>query len=575
MTAISGVRRRMITLQKNRRAMTAEMLTEILDALLSLPAETEVVEFKKAERNFDDRELGQYFSALSNEANLRSKPCAWLVFGVENGTHQVVGTQYKNTRPALDAMKKKVADQTTGRHTFVEIHELWYMNGKRVVMFEIPPAPAGIPIAFQDHYYGRDGESLQGLSIEKLERIRMQAAAKDWSAEILPEASLADLDPAAIAKARELYTDAHKDKAEEIAAWDDTTFLNKAKITIRGKITRAAIILLGREESESLLSPAVAKIKWILRGPDDIERDYAIASCPFVLAVDRIYDKIRNLKYRYINPAHKTLFPDEIDTYEPYVIREALNNAIAHQDYTLGGQINVVEYDDKLVFSNKGSFIPGNIERVLVNNAPEEYYRNPFLVTAMVGLRMVDTIGSGIRKMYTFQRQRLFPLPDYKLEANRVEVTITGKILDMNYANILAENPDLNLLDIELLNRVQLGRSLSDEEIARLRSKRLIEGRKPKLYIARQIAQKVGQKVEYSEHKGLGNKRCEEFLLTALRDHQSLSRPEIDRLLWPLLPNLLDEKQKKDKITNLLTKLRKQGKIRNRSQGPNSEWLIV
>ena len=120
-----------------------------------------------------------------------------------------------------------------------------------------------------------------------------------------------------------------------------------------------------------------------------------------------------------------------------------------------------------------------------------------------------------------------------------------------------------------------MGRSLSDEEIARLRSKRLIEGRKPKLYIARQIAQKVGQKVEYSEHKGLGNKRCEEFLLTALRDHQSLSRPEIDRLLWPLLPNLLDEKQKKDKITNLLTKLRKQGKIRNRSQGPNSEWLIV
>lgn len=83
-----------------------------------------------------------------------------------------------------------------------------------------------------------------------------------------------------------------------------------------------------------------------------------IVSCPFVLAVDRIYNKIRNLKYRYINPEHKTLFPEEIDTYEPYVIREALNNAIAHQDYTLGGQINVVEYDDKLVFSNKDLSFP-------------------------------------------------------------------------------------------------------------------------------------------------------------------------------------------------------------------------
>ncbi len=234
---------------------------------------------------------------------------------------------------------------------------------------------------------------------------------------------------AGIAKARELYTNAHKDKADEIASWDDTTFLNKAKITIRGKITNTAIVLLGKEESEHLITPAVAKIKWILRGQDNIERDYMIASCPFILAVDRIYDKIRNLKYRYINPELKTLFPEEIDTYEPYVIREALNNAIAHQDYTLGGQINVVEYDDKLVFSNKGSFIPGNIERVLVSDAPEERYRNQFLVTAMVGLKMVDTIGSGIRKMYNYQRQRLFPLLDCNLANNRVEVTITGKIL--------------------------------------------------------------------------------------------------------------------------------------------------
>lgn len=251
-----------------------------------------------------------------------------------------------------------------------------------------------------------------------------------------------------------------------------------------------------------------------------------------------------------------------------------MNNAIAHQDYTLGGQINVVEYDDKLVFSNKGSFIPGNIERVLISNAPEEQYRNQFLTTAMVGLKMVDTIGSGIRKMYNFQRQRLFPLPDYNLDNNRVEVTITGKILDLNYANILAENADLNLLDIELLNRVQLGKSLSDKEIARLRGKHLIEGRKPRIYIAKHIAQKVGQRIEYSGHKGLMNKSCEEFLLTALHDHKSLSRNEIDELLWKLLPDLLDDKQKKDKITNLLTKLKKHGKIKNKSRGPHSDWFI-
>lgn len=555
--------------------MASEHLISILDLLLSLPGETEVVEFKRAEKNFDDRDLGKYFSALSNEANLKDKDCAWLIFGVENDSHDVVGTQYKNSRPSLDAIKKRIADQTTGRHTFVEIYDFLYKNGKRVVMFKIPPAPRGIPVAFQDHYYGRDGESLQGLSIEKIERIRNQLRLNDWSAEVIDDASLDDLDPEAIAKARELYIKAHRDKADEIISWNDITFLNKAKITIRGKITNTAVLLLGKEESEYLLSPAVAKIKWILRGPDNVERDYMIASCPFVMAVDKVYDKIRNLKYRYINPEHRTLFPEEIDTYEPYVIREALNNAIAHQDYTLGGQINVVEYDDKLVFSNKGSFIPGNIERVLENDAPEERYRNQFLVTAMVGLHMVDTIGSGIRKMYNYQRKRLFPLPDYDLSNNRVEVTITGKILDMNYANILAQNTDLSLLDIELLNRVQLGKPLSDTEISSLRSKHLIEGRKPKVYIAKHIAQKVGQKIEYSEHKGLENKSCEELLLSALRDHTSLSRREIDKLLWRLLPDLLDDRQKKDKITNLLTKLRMRGLIKNKSQGPNSEWRII
>ena len=554
--------------------MSPEQLANILKSLLHMPAENEVVEFKKAANGFDDHQLGQYFSALSNEANLKGQKCAWLVFGVENATHEVVGSQYKNTRPSLDAMKKKIADQTTGRHTFTEIYELRYTNGKRVVMFEIPPAPLGMPIAYQGHYYGRDGESLEALGIGEIETIRNQVRVKDWSAEVLEDASLDDIDPIALAKAKELYINAHQEKAEEATTWDDLTFLNKAKIAKRGKITKAAIVLLGKEESEHLISPAVAKIKWILRGSDNVERDYAIITCPFVLAVDKVYKKIRNLKYRYINPEHRTLFPEEIDTYEPYVIREALNNAIAHQDYTLGGQINVVEYEDKLVFSNKGSFIPGNIERVLISDAPEENYRNQFLATAMVGLKMVDTIGSGIRKMYNFQRKRLFPLPDYNLSNNRVEVTITGKIMDMNYANILAANTDLSLMDIELLNRIQLGRPLSDDEIVRLRSKKLIEGRKPNVYIAKHIAQKVGKKIEYSGHKGLIGKSCEEFLLNALRDHKSLTRKEIDQLLWKLLPDVLSDTQKKSKITNLLTKLRKLGKIKNAANGTHSDWFI-
>ena len=553
--------------------LTIDEINHILTSLLEMPDETETVEFKKAENSFSDSDLGKYFSALSNEANLKRTKQAWLILGVENSTHQIVGTSYKPSRASLNELKKKLADQTTNRITFEEIYTV-DRNGKRVIMFQIPPAPQGVPMAYQGHFYGRDGESLVALNLHALETIRNQRIEDDWSIQTVSNASLEDLDPEALKKARGLYQAAHSDKKEEIMAWDDATFLNKAKITIKGKITNAAILLLGKPESEALISPAVAQIKWILKDSQGIERDYQIFSCPFVLAVDKVYSRIRNLKYRYINPEFQTLFPEEIDTYEPYVIREAINNAIAHQDYRLGGQINVVEYDDKLVFSNKGSFIPGKIDNVLLNDAPEEHYRNRFLCNAMVGLKMVDTIGSGIRKMYNYQKNRLFPAPLYDLSEERVSVTITGKIIDINYASLLARNPNLSLLDIELLNRVQLKGKLTKDEIDYLRKHKLIEGRKSNLYISKGIAQTTGQKVSYSKHKGLDGKACEEMLLNSLRDHRSLSKPEVVELLWNVLPDLLTNEQKQNKINNMLSKLRINGKIYCKARGNISIWYL-
>ena len=349
-------------------------LTDILSRLRALPAETEVVEFKKAKNGFRDDELGQYFSALSNEANLKSAPYAWLVFGIDDKTHEVLGSNYKQTKPSLNAMKKAIADQTTGRITFEEIYAFKY-NEKRVVMFQIPAAPQGMPIAYQGHFYGRDGESLVALNIQEIETIRKQNRKTDWSREIVQDASIEDLDPEAIKKAREKYIEKHPDKKNDVPIWTDRQFLNNAKLTLKDKITNAAIVLLGKEESGSLLTPSIPCIKWILKDRDGIERDYEIFHCPLILSIDKAASKIRNLKYRYINPIHQSLFPDEVDTYEPYVIREALNNAVAHQDYTISGQITLVEFEDKIVFSNKPYDIPSiNKNTVNAMGFDEEYY---------------------------------------------------------------------------------------------------------------------------------------------------------------------------------------------------------
>src|SRR5699024_797741 len=287
-------------------------------------------------------------------------------------THQIIGTNYRlKGKRDLNSLKKEIADKTTDRITFIDIHVLELPEG-RVIMFQIPSAPRGIPVAFENHYYGRDDESIGGLSLEKIERIRAQVRRQDWSAVIIPDATIDDLDPEAIALARKNYKNKFPDKAEDLETWDDIKFLNKAKITIKGRITRTAIILLGKDESDYLISPAVAKIRWLLKDANNNDKDYEIFGCPMILAVDKVYAKIRNLKYRYIKDG--TLFPEEVTQYEPYSIREALNNCIAHQDYTKHGRINVVEKEDELIFTNLGAVIPGSVERAVEEDAPPEHY---------------------------------------------------------------------------------------------------------------------------------------------------------------------------------------------------------
>ena len=552
---------------------TEKELTDILSRLRALPSETEVVEFKKARNGFDDDNLGQYFSALSNEANLKSQAYGWLVFGIDDKTHEVVGSNYKQTRPSLDAMKKTIADQTNGRVTFEEIYAFKY-EGQRVVMFQIPAAPQGIPISYKGHYYGRDGESLVALNIQEIERIRSQRIQFDWSRQIVADATIEDLDPEAIAKAREKYVEKHPDKAADVPLWTDRQFLNNAKLTLKDKITNAALVLLGKEESGALIQPSIPAIKWILKDRDGIERDYEIFYCPLILSIDKAAAKVRNLKYRYINPEFKTIFPDEVDTYDPYVIREALNNAVAHMDYSLSGQVTLVEFEDKLVFSNRGSFIPGDIENVLKEDAPEICYRNEFLANAMVNLKMVDTIGSGIKKMYMKQRERLFPLPLYEIGAEKVTLTITGKILDINYSNILARNHQLSLYDIELLNRVQFGKKPSAEVVAYLKKKGLVEGRMPNVYISKSLATATDQKAAYTKHKGLDEQKCITLVIDALETHGELSKAEIADILGNLMSDILSDTKKYARVGNLLKKMKDQGLIDYSGRGVISKWHL-
>lgn len=550
-----------------------EDIEKKLDELIASQFETEVTEFKEAKNSFSFDELGQYFSALSNEANLHNKNCAWLIFGIEDKKHIIVGTNYRKSAKDLNNLKEEIARQTSEHLSFIEIYECKRKDpagkNQRILLFQIPPAPKGIPIAFKRMYYGRDGESLVGLSIEKIERIRSQSKSEDWSAKLITEASIEDLDSDAIQFARHVYIQKNPKLAEEVPTWDDQTFLNKAKLTINGKITNTAIVLLGKSESEHYISPATSKITWILKDKDGIEKDYEHFTCPLILSIQEVYKKIRNIKYRYI--AEGNLFPDEVQQYDPYTIREALNNCIAHQDYTMGGKIILIEKEDgELIFSNSGDFIPSSIEDVIKSDAPENRYRNSFLANAMVNLNMIDTIGSGIKKLFNIQRNKFFPLPEYDLSDHKVKLTITGKVLDSNYARKLAEDKTLSLFETMILDKVQKNKKLTNEEYKLLKSKNLIEGKRNNYFISSTVAEITNQKSDYMKLRGINDDYCKKIIIDYIKKFKTAKKADLEEILLEKFGNSMTDIQKKNKIKNILQSLRRDGVI----EPHGKEWIL-
>lgn len=551
--------------------MEPAALQQVLDHLIT-HWESETVEFKEASNDYSADRIGRYFSALANEANLEGAESAWLVFGVNDKTRAVVGTDYREDSERLQSLKQQVAQDSEPRISFRGIHELTTQQG-RVVLFGIPASPQGLPISWKGHYYGRDGESLGPLSLDKIDLIRNQTQGTDWSAEVLENATLADLDPAAIKRARETFTLRHANRfaPEEVAAWPDARFLDKAKLTASGKITTSTMLLLGREESAHLLTPHPAQITWKLVGP---EQAYQHFPPPFLLNTSLLYQKIRNIQLRIL-PEDELLAVD-VAKYDQKIILEALHNCIAHQDYLRNGRIVVTELPDRLVFENEGSFIEGSPEDFLTGEKTPRRYRNPFLAQAMVELGMIDSMGYGIHQMYRGQAARYLPLPDYDFsENNTVRLTVHGAIVDPAYSRLLIQKTDLNLLDVFALDRIQKRLPAREDVLKRLRKAGWIEGKKPNLHISAKLAEATSSKADYIRTRSQDDAFYEKLIVDYLKKFQTASRTEINELLLEKLSSSLSDEQKSNKVKNLLTKLRIAGEIENRGSRRQPVWAFL
>lgn len=555
--------------------MTKQEISEYIR--IQYPRENEGCDWKEYKNlknslcGHESDDVVSYVSAISNMNG------GAIVIGIQDGTFDVVGIQDFGNY-TIESAKAKIVEKC--RNLLSEdlnIDELKAEDtGEIVWIVTIPKHKPRLPVYAHNKAWQRIGDSLTEMTDDRLQTILSELViTDDWSVAVVDGATIDDLDPEAIEKARKEYVKRNPFRKAEISAWDDAKFLDKAKITINVKITRAALVLLGKEESEHLLSPYVACIRWSLREVGSTQnKDYEILPMPMLLSVDRLYNKVRNVKYRLVRP--DSLFPDEMLRYDMFNIREPLNNAIAHQDYTKCARIEVVEYeDDHIIFQNYGTFLPESVENVVTKDCPESVYRNRFLVEAMRNLNMIETEGGGIKKMFVNQRVRLFPMPEYDLSDGKVRVTIIGKVIDENFARILTDNPELHLDDIMLLDKVQKKKPITDEQAAYLRKRKFIEGRKPNFYLAHKVVSRTKDsnlKGQYIKNRSFDDEYFMKLVIEYLKKFGKASRKDINGLLFGKLSDVLNDDQKKNKVDYLLKKLKEQGKIKSNEE---RQWVLA
>ena len=273
-------------------SMTAKELQGFIKA--QFPKENERYEWKEwrsMKSNISGRkgeDLVSYVSALSNMDG------GGIVIGVQDKTLAVTGIQdfadydtenvihrILGKTPSLPSMGLRVeASQASD-------------TGAVIWLVHVPRHAPRQPVYAHDKAWQRDGDSLVELRPDRLRGMLTELiAGQDWSAQIVPTATLADLDPAAISRAREKFAAKHQQErwATDIASWSTEEFLDRAKITLHGQITRAALLLLGLQQRVGLLPGSTAEITWKVPA----ERIAKHFDPPFILTTTNVGQHIRN-----------------------------------------------------------------------------------------------------------------------------------------------------------------------------------------------------------------------------------------------------------------------------------------
>lgn len=393
--------------------------------------------------------------------------------------HKVVGT--KQNEGTLGDLESNIYRDTQIRPVIYDLYENEVNKTGRVVVIEIPPRPVGKLFRFEDVALMRVGEELKPMSDEMIFSI-LQEHEPDFSADICDGITINDLDAEAIRILKQKY--ATKQKNPDFLTLPDTQVLSDLNLIKNGKVTNAALILVGKQEVLNRQLPQASVILEFRKSESLVPyTNRHIYGQPFYKMIDLLWHDI-DLRNDKIDVSENS-YIFNIPYFNEEVIRESINNAIAHRDYRRTSETVIKQYPQKMIIMNTGGFPLGvTIENLLrVQSTP----RNRLLADVLAKTGIVERSGQGIDKIYKNTLSEGKDEPDYShSDPFRVELHISAVIKDKAFAMFLdseqrdlSEEERLSVFEVMALNYIREGKSeLVEKEIIKsLLDRKLIEKR--------------------------------------------------------------------------------------------------
>lgn len=525
-----------------------EQLSLFADALTVLLErhESENLEFKEAKNRFDFEELVKYCVALANEGGGK------ILLGVSD-QRKVVGT---NAFPDLERTKSGLVERLHLRVTADEVPDA---RG-RVIVFNVPSRPLGVPMQYKGAFWMRAGDALIPMTQDQIRNI-LNEAGPDFSAEPCPRSTIEDLDPAAIAIFRRAW--ARKADNQAILASPDRQLLIDAELLVDGVPTYAALVLFGKAAS---LGRFLGQAEVIFEyrafeasGPAQQRKEFRQG---YLLSQDDLWETIN--ARNEVQHFQYGLFIFDIHTFNRAVLREAILNAVSHRDYRLAGSIFIRQFARRIEVVSPGGFPPGITEE---NCLWRQLPRNRRIAETLGKMGLVERSGQGMNRIVEECIKESKPKPDFSgTDEFQVCLTLRGDIQDPRFLVFLEKVGQNRLSSFSTEDLLVLDLLYHDQEVPERLRARLIglteagilekvgKGRGSRFMLSRRFYEFLGTPGAYTRRKGLDKDTNKELLLKHISGCQDIGCQA--RELMQVLPHL-----SREEVKRLLNELRREGRV--------------